>query len=80
MSIAIFTAVAVELITLHMIDGRVVLINPRQVTHLLSARPDEAANKSFPDAVDCVIRFSDGTYVSVAEDCDEVRKLMEREP
>jgi len=69
-------AAAVQLITLHMIDGRVVQVNPRQVVQLLSEAP-EGANTTLPDAVQCVVRFSDGSFTSVAEDCDTVRRLME---
>jgi len=68
---------AVELITLHMIDGRVIQINPRQVVQLLSDQL--GPNKMLHDAVQCVIRFSDGTYTSVAEDCNTVRELIEGE-
>ena len=68
---------AVELIMLHMIDGREVQINPKQVTQLLSDLSDDGA-KALPDAVKCVVRFTDGSYLSVAETCDEIRSLMER--
>lgn len=71
---------AVALVTLHMIDGRVVLINPRQVTQLLSPAPEGAPNKVLADAVQCVVRLADGSYLSVAEDCDTVRKLIEGKP
>lgn len=70
-----FWLVAVQLITVHMIDGRVVQINPAQVTQLLTTRSE--GNKSLPDAVQCVIRLTDGSFTSVAEDCETVRKLME---
>jgi hypothetical protein len=70
------TVAAVALVLLHMIDGRVVLINPKQVTQLLSTPPAGGANKVLPDAVRCVIRLSDGSYLSVSEDCDTVRELM----
>ena len=70
--------VAVELITLHMIDGRVVQVNPKQITQLLSG--PATGNKSLPDEVHCVVRFTDGTYVSVAEGCDTVRDLMKVAP
>lgn len=70
---------AVELITLHMIDGRVVQINPQQVTQVISGRPAGDASKSFPEAVQCVVRFTDGSFLSVAEDCATVRELM-RQP
>ena len=42
------TVAAVALILLHMIDGRIVLINPKQVTQLLSSLP--GSNKVLPDA------------------------------
>jgi hypothetical protein len=71
--------VAVELITLHMIDGRVVQINPDQVTRLIAAHPGGAPNKALPDAVQCVVRFTDGTFVSVAENCEAVRELMDKQ-
>ena len=45
----------VELITLHMIDGRVVQINPKQVTQLVSGRPAGGPNKMLPDEVHCVV-------------------------
>jgi hypothetical protein len=67
---------AVELITLHMIDGRVVQVNPRQVTHLLADTPD-GHNKVLPEAVNCVVKFTDGAFLSVAESCEAVRELME---
>jgi hypothetical protein len=70
--------IVVELITLHMIDGRVVQVNPRQVTQLLSSTPEQP-NKALADGVKCVVRFVDGSYTSVAEDCNTVRKLMEGE-
>jgi hypothetical protein len=66
---------AVELITLHMIDGRVVQINPKQVTHLLSDTTD-GHNKVLPEAVNCVVKFTDGAFLSVSENCDKVRELM----
>jgi hypothetical protein len=67
---------AVELITLSTIDGRAVLVNPEQVTQLRETRP-EGPNKQLTDKVRCVISLTDKTYVTVAEDCGTVRKLME---
>lgn len=75
---AVFLA-AVELITVHMIDGRVVQINPNQITQLWSGKPPDA-NVVIHEDVKCVIRFVDGTHTSVAEDCETVRKLIEGVP
>jgi hypothetical protein len=74
--ITVLAAITVELVTLHMIDGRVVQINPRQVTQIISPLD---GNKTLPDAVHCVVRLSDGSFTSVAEDCDKVRRLMQKE-
>lgn len=68
-------AAAIELITLHMVDGRAVQINPREVTQLVHPRDEE--NRALIDSVNCVVRFTDGGFVSVAETCEEVEKLME---
>jgi len=70
---------AVELITLHMVDGRVIQINPKQVTQLVSSPPAGAPNTVLIDSVHCVVRFVDGAHLSVAEDCETVRELMEGE-
>ena len=70
---------AVELITLHMIDGRVVQINPKQVTHLLSENPDDDSGRVLVEGVHCVVKFTDGAFLSVAESCEKVRELMKTE-
>lgn len=67
----------VELITLHLVDGRSVLINPRQVTQVQEARSEGDPKKQMHDKVRCVVRLTDSTYVSVAEECVEVKRLME---
>ena len=74
--IGALTLAAVELITLHMIDGRVVQVNPRQVTQLVSGNDTSEQGKVLPDAVNCVVRFTDGAFLSVAEDCETVRAMM----
>ena len=65
---------AVELITLHMIDGRVVRVNPKEVVQLLSG--PETGNKQLHGAVQCVVRFTDGSFTSVVENCETVRDMM----
>lgn len=67
-------AFAVELVTLHMIDGRVVQVNPAQVTQVIS--PHEGDNKVLVEGVNCVVRFTDGNFVSVAETCEQVRDAL----
>jgi hypothetical protein len=66
------------LVTLHMVDGRVVVINPEQVTRLGEARLADDDGKQLHPDVRCVVYLTDGKYVSVVEECAEVRKLMEK--
>lgn len=67
----------VVLIVLHLVDGRAVQINPAQVTQLQETRADLDPKKQMTKNIRCVVRLTDSTYVSVAEDCDTVRELME---
>lgn len=70
----------VALIVLHLIDGRTVTINPDQVTRLSEAREDDNEAKALAPGVRCVVYLTDGRFVSVAEECDTVRGLMEATP
>jgi hypothetical protein len=65
--------VAIELVTLHMIDGRVVKINPAAVQQLIEAH---GPNRFMAEGVKCLIRMG-GSYVTVKETCAEVQKLIE---
>jgi hypothetical protein len=73
----VIIAIAIELITLHMIDGRVVQVNPAQITQLVHATGK--GNKSFVAGVHCLVRMTDGAFVSVAETCEDVEKLVKGE-
>ena len=68
---------AADLILLTMLDGRDVLINPAQITQLRESRPEGHPDKLLADPVRCVIRLTDGTYVTVAVTCDVVRDKIE---
>lgn len=65
----------VELLILHMVDGRVVQINPAQVTQLI--HPRVGGNKQISEKVKCVIRLTDGSFASIAETCEAVQAMME---
>ena len=69
---------AVELITLHMLDGRAVMVNPEQITHLSETRSADNPKKQLTDEVNCVIRFTDATYTTVKMTCDEVRDIIQQ--
>lgn len=69
--------VTIELIALTQLDGRVAYVNPLQIlkledTHSAHGRP----NKQFTDEVHCVVTLSSGTYITVRENCHEIRKLF----
>jgi hypothetical protein len=65
-----------QLVVVHTIDGREVSINPKQVTSLHGA-VDGKGNKLLTGDVSCVVGLTDGKFISVAENCDAVRKLLE---
>lgn len=68
----VLAAVAmIDLITVHMVDGRVVQINPQTITQLLHGK--EVGNKALVEGVNCAIRLVDGSFVSVKETCQEVQ-------
>ena len=71
----LLAAATVALLTVHMIDGREIQINPRQVTQLVHP-PKAGGNKGLTEGVNCVIRLTDGSFVSVAETCEQVRAQM----
>lgn len=68
-------AAAVELILVHMLDGRTVAINPQQVTQLVHATGK--GNKNFVAGVHCLVRMTDGAFVSVVEECEAIEKAMQ---
>lgn len=74
---AALVLIAAQLIVLHTIDGREIAINPKHVTHLLAAKAGEP-NKQLAEGVRCLINFADGKFVTVAERCDVVQKLIEQ--
>lgn len=65
--------IAIELITLHMIDGRIVKVNPAAVQQLIESH---GPNKFMSPKTKCLVRMG-GSYVSVLETCEEVQHLLE---
>lgn len=68
-------AAAVQLIVVHMVDGRSVEIAPAQITQMVHLR--EKGHRQVSDKVMCLIRFTGGDFLSVAETCEEVQRLIE---
>jgi len=68
----LLAAAVLALITVHMIDGRIIEIAPGQITQMLHP-PKAGKNKALVAGVNCVIRLTDGSFVSIAETCAEVQ-------
>lgn len=68
--------VAMQLITVHMIDGTEVSINPAAITMMRKGRDADDPRRQFPEDVQCVIWFGDGHFLSIAETCAELIKMM----
>lgn len=66
--------VAIELVTLHMIDGRVVLINPAAVQQLY--HPTKNGNRLVAPATKCLVKMA-SNYLSVLESCEDVQRLLQ---
>jgi hypothetical protein len=67
----------IELVTVHMLDGRAVQVNVQEVTQLVHSTGK--GNKSFVPGIHCVVRLTDGTFVSVVETCETIEKAMKGE-
>lgn len=78
----LLATIALQLVVVHLVDGRAVAINPAQMTHMSEARRDVDEAKQLADNVRCVIFFSDGSYLSTAEECIDIvnKGTNNREP
>lgn len=69
-------AAALQLIVLHQVDGREVIINPAQITSLHAALPGKPNRVVVPGAR-CLVGLVDGKFAAVLETCAAVRALIE---
>jgi uncharacterized protein YlzI (FlbEa/FlbD family) len=68
-----------ELIVFQTLDGRDVSINPKHIVSISETSEDRAPNERLlTPKVHCVINLTNGTKVSVAEECDNVRQRLEQ--
>jgi hypothetical protein len=74
--VASVSLIELHLVVFHSVDGHEVAINPAQVTTMYAAKDDQE-NKLFVDSVRCVIGLTDGKFVTVAENCNVVKRLLE---
>jgi hypothetical protein len=61
---------ALALFLVHTVDGRELYINPDSVISL------STAGRLVTEKAHCVIALNDAKFVTVREDCDEVRRLI----
>jgi hypothetical protein len=66
----------VVFVALHGPEGGQIKVNPDQVTSLRHGPPDKQG--IFTDAATCLINLADGKFVTVTEDCETVRQLLEQ--
>ena len=69
--------IVLHLIVLHTVDGREIVLNPAQVTSMREAHEANDPDRAFTKDVRCMVNLADGKFVTVIEECDEVRRLME---
>jgi len=67
-----FILAAISFVILHNIEGLEVAINPEQITSLTHAR-DTEGRKLLVDGVRCAVGLTNGKFISVVEECDEVQ-------
>jgi uncharacterized protein YlzI (FlbEa/FlbD family) len=66
--------VALELILLHTLDGRIVYVNP---LHIVSVGEARIQGKLSPD-VNCVVNLVDGKFITVMEGCLKIKEGMSK--
>jgi len=64
---------SVLLVELHGASGRIIYVNPAEVT---SVRPPLEDGKHFAKGIRCLVFGADGKYVAVIETCLEVRERL----
>jgi hypothetical protein len=70
--------VTMQFIVFQTIDGRDVHINPKHVVSVSETNEArDPSEKLLTDKVHCIINLSNGTHVSVADNCDVVRRRLE---
>src|SRR5215831_877897 len=65
------------LIALHTVDGRMVFINPAQITQVREPLPESSTGRQLTTGVQCVITLTDRSFAAVREDCAKVYRAAE---
>lgn len=66
----------IALLLVHQVDGRVLMLNPNQITAVATPRRGDA--KLGNPATACMVFLSDGTHWQVLETCSTIRQLIEK--
>lgn len=71
---------ALTLVQVTTADGAKVFINPEFVTKLYSTKEaaERGPNQLVVKGARCVVTMNDGKFISVLEECDYLRMLLER--
>ena len=77
MTILLAALAVVQLVTLHMVDGRIVEVNPAQIVQLV--HPVAMGNKAVVETVKCIVKFTSGAFLSVAETCQQVQDKIKKD-
>ena len=72
-----FELIAVVFIVLHAPDGREIDVAVEGITSL-RCRLEGVKNEYFDNDVNTLINMADGKHISVKENCNEVRRMIER--
>jgi len=72
-------AILFELVALHTVDGREIDINPAEITQLHESKIDDSPDRLMVKGVRCVVSTTDGKFISVTEDCSEIRTTINQE-
>jgi hypothetical protein len=68
---------SIDVIVIHQLDGREVVINTEQITQMIESREPGSPHKMLSDKVKCVIVMTDRRWASTAETCESIRKRLE---
>jgi hypothetical protein len=68
------SALALQLITLHQPDGRVIHVNPAEITFFAAPRRDD--KQLLVSGSNCVVFLTTRRYFGVVETCEAVRQLL----
>lgn len=68
--------VALQLVPLHQVDGRVILVNPNEITAV--ATPRRGDQRLGSPATACMVFLSDGTHWQVLETCSTIKQMIEK--